>query len=188
MVFLLKFNDEIQANLIKGLLLENGIESELIINNSFYAESIFSVDLHINERDKEKAEEILSNEEYHYIIPEYQCRRCKSQNTYEILNSKKYIFFSIFLLFAPLILKKRKFYCDDCNKEWNLPLTGTKILSAIALIITSLFIWGQIIETVQNQYKQYNQSKENIDTRSSNDFLQDLKTKKDIKLKKHVEY
>lgn len=125
-VVLTTCNNAVEANLIKGMLENNGIECFLTNENfsnlmPFYNGIMGSgVQVVIDENDLVRAKELLA---YQSKPDEIVCPECGSHNIEFSLGSNKLkkllaIILSLFC-WAPFGNIRNTYYCNDCNTEFK---------------------------------------------------------------------
>jgi len=119
-------NNSIEANLIKGMLENNGIHCFLINENfsnlmpNYNGIMGSGVQIVINEFDMDEAIKLIS---YHEMTDKIICPNCQSLNTSLGLgtNKIKKVFMVILSLFfgIPFGNLKSTYYCPDCKAEFK---------------------------------------------------------------------
>ncbi len=119
-------NNAVEANLIKGMLENNGIECFLTNENfsglmpNYNGIMGSGVQVIIDENDMDRAKELISSQTK---PDEIICPECGSPNTESSLGSNKIkklltIILSVFTG-SPFGNIKNTYYCNDCNTEFK---------------------------------------------------------------------
>jgi len=130
-----------EAHLAKGVLesedIDVQIKDEMTAQvNNFYSTAIGGVKLLVQEKDAERAYNVLKEAGYikeeekkenvkvstlETFSKEYaqQCPYCQSDNVIKQKTPGYIVLFSILLLGLPLPFMKKTYYCFDCRKEWR---------------------------------------------------------------------
>jgi hypothetical protein len=127
-----RFDNLLQANIIKSRLEANGIQcflsDENMMNlNPLYNQAIGGVKLNIFERDYDEVLKILSTDDSLLIenLPESEvvCPNCQSSNvSYGLSINKKFKLWSIilsFLLFIYPLNTNMVYHCFNCGNEFK---------------------------------------------------------------------
>ena len=85
----------------------------------FYSNAIGGIRVQIDENDLTRCAKILKDELPQTNRGMFECPKCKSDSvTYEKI-SKRFAFFSLFLIGIPLLWLKREYTCNLCGHKWR---------------------------------------------------------------------
>jgi hypothetical protein len=119
------------AHLAKTKLESEGIECFIFDEytssiNWFYTNAIGGIKLKVRGEDYERASIILKENAYdNNNIDEadeaikLSCPKCRSDNIRDEKFSKRFAYISILLLGFPLLFRKRKYECKQCDFKWS---------------------------------------------------------------------
>lgn len=122
------FDNPVEANIVRGLLLDHDIEcflkDENIVGlNPLYSNATGGIKLMLKEEDLEKASQIIEQTTENYKN-EFKCPKCGSLEVNFITNKKNSTnWFSIALSFITLtypIYLEKKYECTNCGNIFTL--------------------------------------------------------------------
>lgn len=158
LILLAKIWHPLEAQLLKTKLESAGIEcyldDENIVNlNQLYSYVVGHIKVKVKNSDFEKAKEFLKKEklllkkdrkagEKLGVVP---CPKCNSKILSSDRLSLPFIFISIFLVGIPILLRRKKWTCNECNFTWREPFYFYKFFFSFFLLIIAVIIWFSII-------------------------------------------
>jgi len=160
LVTILTFDNPVEANIIKTLLENNDIycflaDESLLDINPLYSNALGRIKLQVKEGETDTAKRVLEESDYDFKfhrqgdnIHVQPCTKCNSRKVYPERAGLLRILLSIPLLCIPIIFRKRKWRCYNCNYSWIEPITANKIFFSIAIIPFLLYIWAQIYREI----------------------------------------
>ena len=113
-------------------LKEDGIEAfikdeNIVAIDPLYAQAVGGIKLVVNDEDYRSALEIINANDYENLKNEFSeeeieelriCKKCGSTNIFRRSSWLTGLFFLIFF-FIPVAKKTSKYYCLDCENEWE---------------------------------------------------------------------
>ncbi len=121
-----------QAHLDIAKLSDEGIvavikDDNIVSINPIFAQAVGGIKILVDEKDYEKAAEILNINYYENLKDEFQegkieeqrkCEKCGSINVFQKGSWLIGLFF-LLLMFIPVTKKKSVFVCLDCGNQWK---------------------------------------------------------------------